>query len=238
MPNRPSILSPTTTVKRLQMSNFVSILGTLKQHLRITSSNDDELLLSYLRAAHEFFELETNRSILSQQITAKYSIEYPIARSRLRNLSFGLNANVGMYLPYPHANEITSFTYFDENDVVQTFDTDIYIVDLDSLRYNITFKRNATFPDISDNIPEQIVIRYNAGFSTDLSGVADSLRMGIVQLAATYFQERLSVSETRLYEVPLSCTRIIEMWRIRHEETTRQRAFYDYLDFSGVQEYF
>lgn len=147
-------------------------LKELKQHCRIDTDDDDDLMIDYIRAAREFCETYQARSYVTQTITAKLD--------RFCN---------EITLPAPPLISVTSVSYTDTAGDSQTVSSSVYDVDTTSEPGRITIAYNQTWPTDVRLVTNAITIVYQAGYGAP-SEVPDRMKQAIKFLAAHYYEHR------------------------------------------------
>jgi len=131
-------------------------LDELKRHLRIVHDDEDDTLLTYLKSATRYAE-----STLTWRAFVEQELELTLDKfaDEIR-------------LPRPPLLEVTSFTYFDKDNVEQTVDSDIYIEDTDSEPGRIIKADGKIWPSDLRQI-NAVKIRYKAGYPPHVEEVED-----------------------------------------------------------------
>src|SRR5262245_62028604 len=94
-------------------------LADLKAHLRITTSDEDALLTSYLRAARQYIDGKDgiwNRALITQ--TWDWTLD-----------AFPTSSAESLRVPLPPLQSVTSVQYLDVNGVTQTWPSANYTID-------------------------------------------------------------------------------------------------------------
>lgn len=157
-------------------------LADLKAQGRITFSNEDALLQSYIAAARDRCESELNRKIRRQRV----ELTYCAWGTGLRLDRLG------------HDIEIDSITYLDVNGDVQLLDAAAYRVKLAQLPVVLCTDGN-DWPSLSQLRPE-IVVTAQAGY-LDADSVPPAIKQWIVAVASSLFRSRESHSDKTMNEL-------------------------------------
>ena len=145
-----------------------------KSHLRVTSSDDDTLIDSYVASARDVFQDVTHRALLTQ--TLEYSFEYwPSGRV--------------LELPRPPLQSVSSVTYTDSDGASQTLATTEYAIDTRSVVGGIVLGKDKTWPSL-DDIANAVVVQYVAGYGAAASAVPATILQAIRFLVAQFYEVR------------------------------------------------
>lgn len=156
-------------------------LGELKAHLRVTSSDETPLLRSLIKAATEWAEDYTWRSLLQQTWVLKLD-RFP-------------NYGDPIWLPRPPLSSVTSITYIDTNGNSQTLSSSLY--DVDSTTKDLTGIWEAydqEWPDVRDEI-NSVTVTYVTGYGTAIDDVPYRIRHAIKLYAAGLWCDRTGTGE-------------------------------------------
>lgn len=151
---------------------------TLASHLNLANSNDDQLLLGYIKGAVDFFEKETRRAIMSQ--TWDYSLdEFP---EKIR-------------LPIRDVQSISSVTYTDTDGNSQTLAAANYDFDATG---RLEPSYNNYWPSTRAEL-NAVSVRFVAGYTN----IPDGVTQGILMLSAYFYENRENASPVNLYGLPV-----------------------------------
>lgn len=148
-------------------------LTEAKEHLRVDIEDDDSLILTYIAAARRNVESWLHRALINQTFTLKLD-EFP---SVIR-------------LPRPPLSSVTSIQYIDDDGVEQTVSSSVYTVDTDSTPGLVYEAYDQDWPSDLRGIANQITVTYVAGFGADAADVPETIRAGILMLAADLYEHR------------------------------------------------
>lgn len=169
-------------------------LSEMKEHLRITDTNEDTLIESYIRAATEWAQNYENRAYCFQQITT----HYPAFDDK-------------MILPINPVVSIESITYIDDNGTTQTLDSSLYELDNYSCPAFIYPAYNASLPSVRSVI-NTIEVIYYAGYVSDTSNLDDipeRVKQAIKLVVGHLFEHRLENSEVTLSTIPFAAKNLL-----------------------------
>lgn len=151
----------------------------LKAHCRIDSSAEDTYLDTLIATARGAAELFTGRAFINQTWELSMDIEpgLPVLR-----------------LPFPPLSSVTSFKWYDEDDVETTFAVTNYRVDTsDHQGGRIALRESHTWPT-NLRYTNGIVIRFVAGYGSAAASVPEPLRHAVKLLAAHWYENREPVN--------------------------------------------
>lgn len=120
----------------------------LKQHLRISDSEEDTLLAAYLAAGRRWAETFTRRQFVR-------------AEWQLRMDCF---PEWELRLPRPPLISVSSIVYLDSAGTSQTLAADLYTVDRFAEPGVIVPAYGQTWPTVQDGTPNAVVVTYLAGY--------------------------------------------------------------------------
>jgi uncharacterized phiE125 gp8 family phage protein len=158
-------------------------LAEVKKHLRVTSTDSDDLITIYLKAATDYIDGEwgfLGRCIVTQ--TWRLTIdEFPDAEIKI---------------PLPPLQSVSSIVYDDPAGVQQTVPTANYFVDTASEPGWVVPNLNYTWPTTLDAV-NAVRIDFVAGYSPDSSSPPDltanipfNIKAGVMLLVANMYEHR------------------------------------------------
>lgn len=163
-------------VDRLVMQRTVApeqeplTLGEAKEHLRVTSTADDDHIVALIQVAREHVEEVTGRALVTQTWTRSVD-------------RFGT-----IFLPRPPLIAVTSVTYVDTDGNEQTLATSVYDVQANELPPRITLAHDEFWPT-ARSVPNAITVTYTAGYG-DPFDVPEPLKHAIRLLIGDMFLNR------------------------------------------------
>lgn len=158
-------------------------LTEAKKHLRVDHANDDDYIGSLMLAVTSLCEKLQRRVYVSRQLTY-YLDEFA---DEIRP-------------PYSPLASVASIKYIDTDGVLQTLANTVYAVDTWHEPGRITLAYGQTWPSIRP-VANAVLVTYNAGWA-DQQSVPDDYKHLVKLLLAHYYENRESVSEVNLREVP------------------------------------
>lgn len=171
-------------------------LTEAKAHLRVSGTDDDATVASYLAAARIRFERETGR----QLITAEYTL-------RLDRFPAGMES---IKLPRPPLQEVDEIRYTDPAGDEQTLveGTD-YIVDTDREPGEIRLAYDMTWPSTRLQ-PNAVEIDFTAGYGDAETDIDELIRGAIRLMLGQFFEYREDlISGTIITQIPRGAAAII-----------------------------
>jgi len=193
-------------------------VAELKAHLRVTSASEDGIIGDYLTAAREACEAYTRRAFLEQ--TYRFTLDdFPSA------YTCGVRAAVGdrakrfpdrvIELPRPNLISVTSVTYYDEDDALQTLSSNSYTVDTDSLVGCVVLKEDESWPAVSSNIPNAVRVLYKAGYGTAATSVPATIKGAVRFYVAHLYRQREPINIGNIInQIPLTLKAMLDVERI------------------------
>lgn len=149
-----------------------------KAHLRVDIDTDDDLITALIQAAREEFENQADRTLFvtTWRLYLEHWPRYD-------------------YIDLPRAKplvSVTSLTYTDENDVVNTFDSSNYVVDVNRWPGRLRLRENANWPtpELAESSP--ITITYTAGYAS-VDNIPQRYKQAILLLVGHWYENRENV---------------------------------------------
>lgn len=172
-------------------------LAEAKAHLRVESSDEDNLISGLIAAARELIELATGRSFINTSWSVKLSC-----------LPHCLE------LPRAPLSSVTSIEYLDADGDEQTLDADIYDVVTSDEPGRIQLASNGSRPATATH-PEAVTITYVSGYGAAATSVPTPLRQAILLLLTSWWRNRsTTVVGTISNELPFTVTALIAAYRV------------------------
>lgn len=175
-------------------------LAEAKAHLNVSSTADDALITTYIKAATLLLENRTNRCFLTQtrkcvlnDITDKRYVHgdriYP-ARSPLKS--------------------VTSITYVNSSaGTTSTMPSSDYVVSANDRPGFISLAYDASWPAIRSQ-PNNITVTYVAGHSSVNTGVPYNVKLAIQQVIAHMYRNRESHTDVAMSALPYGVEALLE----------------------------
>jgi hypothetical protein len=175
-------------------------LSEAKQHLRVTSSADDSYISGLISMAVEACGNYLGYSV--RKATAKYGFDAFVGQPALINPVNGLTIPSGNYLRVnSRVLDVEQLYYVDQNNTVQTFDADDWIVSPDPMsNYTKNIFMESAPSSLTDDLIKYIV-EVTEGFNpSGTSGVDPdticpaSVKFAALLLIGQYYDNRQSVT--------------------------------------------
>ena len=170
----------------------------IKNHLRITHDDEDATLQMYAKAARMYAETTLCwRAFITQELELTKDWFLPVFK-----------------LPRPPLQSVTSITYTDHENNVETVDAADYIVDTDSEPARIVPAYGETWPSATLAPVNGVRVRYMAGYGDGPQDVPEAIRQGILILAGHFFEVRQPVViGTSVMVVPMTVEALLLPYR-------------------------
>jgi uncharacterized phiE125 gp8 family phage protein len=165
-------------------------LDEMKDHLRITHTDDDQYINALCLAATSWAEKFQNRTYVKRPRTMVLDKFPMIIRPK-----------------YPPLISVTSIVYIDIDGAEQTLAASEYRVDTVTEPGRITEAYEVTWPDIR-NVTNAVTITYVAGYGTEAK-VPDEVKAAIKLMVGHLYEHREAVSEIDMVKVPLSVEHLL-----------------------------
>lgn len=154
-------------------------LAEAKEHLRITSAREDNLITTYLKAARQYIDGKDgvlNRALITQ--TWDWTLD-----------AFPKNCGESLRVPLPPLQSVTSIKYLDTQTppVEQTWASTDYTVDAKTEPAWIAPAIGKVYPSTA-SVFNAITVRFVAGYGTLATDVPEPMRLAI-KAAVAYFSE-------------------------------------------------
>lgn len=168
-------------------------LTELAQHLHLNTHDEDQQLPQFICAARQQFEFLTEgRTVLPT--------------------TFRLNLTDWCHptsLPVGNVSEVTSVSYYDEEDQPQELDG--FLTDLTGCP-SLVWLADLDYPALSPKRFRPITVEFVAGWAS-VSSVPADVKLAIKQLAAHYFNVREAFGEVDYKEVPVGFTHFCSKYK-------------------------
>jgi uncharacterized phiE125 gp8 family phage protein len=167
-------------------------LAEAKAQCRIDGNDDDTYLTALIAAATDYVQEYTGRSLVAQTWELHldaFSCSIRLARGPVSSVS--------------------SVQYYDDDDVLQTIDIANYSVDLVSEPQWIVPVSGYSWPTPATGI-NNVLITFVAGYST----IPDAIRLAILLLIATWYDQRAGTSDKPITETPHAVAALLANYRL------------------------
>lgn len=181
----------------------VVTVADMKSHLRIDSDDEDTLIGEYITAATEMVDAEFGE-LGRALITQRWQLTMP---------KFPTDSHV--VLPIPPVQQVFSVTYYDTDNVQQTFSTDAYRLTLNTDRAYIDLVAGYSWPATYDR-DDAVAIQYDTGFGDAGTDVPYGIRQAVRMMVAHWYEHREAVTEAKLMETPMGIRSLLMKYRVTH----------------------
>jgi uncharacterized phiE125 gp8 family phage protein len=154
-------------------SGVLVTLAEAKQHLRVDTDDEDDLITAYVAAATEWCAGFQNRAYLTQVLEQSFD-DFP-------DWVFALLR--------PPLVSVESIKFTDVNNTEYTFDPAKYIVDTDSEPGRISLNYNVIWPTVVLRPINAVRVRFTAGYP-DVSKVPEVVKQAIKLLVGHWHANR------------------------------------------------
>lgn len=193
-------------------------LEQAKAHLRVDTTDQDDLIESLITAARERVEDETGRALVTQ--TLEIALDYFVAPPDLRFVTYPyITPAKAILLPRPPLQSLKRITYIDGDGNETLLHDEVgspelisdLVVDTYSEPGRLVPASGGNWPSVQDRA-NAVIIRYTAGY-----GDADSVPKPIVQailLLIGHFHENPSAVGDSKSELPMGVEWLLHKHRI------------------------
>lgn len=170
-------------------------LDEAKDHLRVTTTTEDQYINALCLAATNFAEKFQRRTFVTRERTMVLDLFPTVIRP-----------------PNPPLVSVTSIVYVDVNGTSQTLASSNYRVDTDTEPGRITLAYEQSWPTIR-SVTSAITITYQAGYGK-AAAVPDDVKHAIKLMLTHFFEYREPVSAVKMEIVPLGALNLLWSDRI------------------------
>jgi uncharacterized phiE125 gp8 family phage protein len=168
-------------------------VARVKEHLRITTTDQDNWINRHITAARETIENYTGRALVTQTVEIKLD-GFPCDE---------------IWIPNPPLQQILSVKYYDQNGDLQTIDSSLYDVDIASEPGRICPIFNTYWPVARPKL-NSVIITAIVGYPPDESGsptdltanIPEGLKSAMELLIGHWYENRESTIQATLNELP------------------------------------
>lgn len=194
-------------------------LEQAKAHLRVDTTDQDDLIESLITAARERVEEETGRALITQ--TLEIALDYFVEPPDLRYVTYPyLTPAKAILLPRPPLQALKRITYIDGdgNEVLlhdevgsPTVISDL-VVDTYSAPGRLVPASGGNWPSVQDRA-NAVVIRYTAGYGDHGDDVPKSIVQAILLLIGHLHENPSAVSDQK-YDLPMGVDWLLAKHRV------------------------
>lgn len=157
-------------------------VGEVKLHSRIFTDDQDSIIDSYIKAA----TAEAQRIVRRQFCSATLRLTLDGFCDPTHSDGWVI------WIPQPPLLSVSSITYIDVDGNSTTLGSSLYIVDAVTQPGRVTPAIGETWPDTQSGRINSVSITFLAGYGS-ASAVPENIRVAIIQMAATWYENRESV---------------------------------------------
>ncbi|MBX9580482.1 MAG: phage head-tail connector protein [Gemmataceae bacterium] len=178
-------------------------LSDLKDHLRLTSNDEDGLVAFYAQAASQVFEAKTRRRLIQRQFRWEQP-DFP-----------GVEDDLGIELPFgPVQAAGLVVQYYGTAGSLQTLAGTDYYLDATRLLPRVVLLPFRTFPAVQDDRPNGVQVTFTAGYGPTYQSVPEGMRWAVMLLAAHMYTTRTPVGAAALADVPKTLGYAVDAYKI------------------------
>lgn len=174
-------------------------LAEARAHARVTSDDDDGLIVGYILAARQYIEEITGRALLSKIFDFKID---------------GWPRSAEIELPRVPLISVISVSYVDTAGATQSLAADQYQVVTSDLIGRIVPAYGVTWPQVRSQ-PESVTVRFDAGHGTNPGSIPEALRQAVLLLVGYWYDVREAVNiGNTVNEMPFAVDSLIAPYRV------------------------
>lgn len=175
-------------------------LADAKTHLRVSVSDDDDLITALIATARQWAEAFTRRALITQ-VWDLFLAEWP--------------EDDEFEIPLPPLQSVTSVTYKDTDGNSSTFSSDDYIVDTDSEPGRVVLAYGESWPSTSLYPSNPITVRFTAGYGDAATDVPEAIRQAILLLVGHLYENREgTIGVGNMQVLPLGVEALLWPYRV------------------------
>ena len=153
-----------------------------KDHLRVTTADEDTLIDAYVKAARQAVEVHTRLQLITATWVARWD-DWSDAEVEVDRI----------LLPRPPLQSVSSVKYYDNSGTQQTMSADDYDVDTYNFPGSVVLGYEETWPTNRGHVND-IEITYVAGYGDSGSDVPEPIRQALRLLVGHLYENRESVT--------------------------------------------
>ena len=195
-------------------------LAEVKQQLRVTIPDDDDLIASHLCAARELVSLWSRRALMPTQYlltfdrfpltpNRQFSPGNPSALTPVLQNTWPLDPSLwALIVPRSPLISVQSIQYADINNTLQTMPSQQYVVDNVSEPGRITNAAGSYWPAIAF-VPNAVRVNFTAGYA-NASLVPARLKLGIKMLVSLFYDNPSWLGVKDLSDAPPAVKALVD----------------------------
>ena len=169
-----------------------------KEHLRITGTDEDALITTFIEAAREYCEEYQNKAYITQTWDLSLD-EFP---------------DSPYSLPKPPLQSISSIKYYDQDGTEYEFNASDYLVDTASVKGRVSLAYGKSWPSVTLQPMNGVIIQFIAGYGEAASDVPERIRNAIKVLIGQIYENREATDIKKHFEVPFAVHALLGLDRI------------------------
>lgn len=177
-------------------------LDEVKQHLKVTYTNEDTLITAMIQAARQEVESYCGINLLSQTIEESFDC-FP--GTEYHN-PFG-----NLWLSRSPLISVTSISYQDTDNATQTLESTKYAIDTKAMPGCISPEYNETWPS-TVFVKNAVTVTYTVGYGTTAADVPATIKQAMLLMIGDWYENREDSPHMRVgnAEFLLNKHRVIE----------------------------
>ena len=173
-------------------------LSEAKEHSRITGTDEDELITTFIETAREYCEEYQNKAYITQTWDLSLD-EFP---------------DSPYSLPKPPLQSISSIKYYDQDGTEYEFNASDYLVDTASVKGRVSLAYGKSWPSVTLQPMNGVIIQFIAGYGDAGSDVPKRIRNAIKMLVEQIYENREATDIKKHFEIPFAVHALLGLDRI------------------------
>jgi uncharacterized phiE125 gp8 family phage protein len=175
-------------------ASAVVTASEFKTHARVYHTQDDTYIATLILSATQVIEAETRRALINRSFTLQLE---------------GFPASREIVLPRSPLFTVSSVTYTDPDQVVETFSNSLYHTYSVNGIGRVVLNSEASWPTTLNTGGLDVSVVFTAGYGATSASVPAALRHAVLLQATHMYDNRTAVGPTQLYEIPRTVERLI-----------------------------
>lgn len=177
-------------------------LQEAKDHLRVTSSDDDAYIAALIVTVRKRVEHHTNRGLITQTWEQKHD-------------AFPPRDDMPIQLCKNPVQSVTSIEYEDIDGNTQTWSSGNYQVFADNGVTKIAPSPDVDYPDTEDERRNAVTITYKVGYGDDWNDVPDPIKQAMFLWVGHLYENRESINIGGIVnKVPQTAVWLLDPYRV------------------------
>lgn len=179
---------------------------------------DDDLLQIFISAAREWAEDELGLIVAPSLVESTYD-EFPADETVTNTAGTAVTRAGTLALESGPVLSISSITYLDASDVLQTLDSSLYTLDTTEQIAVVRLNSGEAWPDTSSDA-NAVTVRYIVGYSLDADSPQDApipkrIKLAILLVLAHFYAHREQTVTQSLTEIPFGACALLSPLKLR-----------------------